>query len=114
LWFWRDALAFEVAVRSSMSGEPLEQITACATARSTLRFPTCPVGTGSSWCSTTLWKIAGTSGRVRPTSGRSTSQLFDRDMHAVLPRVAAAGGKPPERRRQTVPEGPASDSQSST
>lgn len=24
---WRDALAFEVAVRSSMSGEPLEQIT---------------------------------------------------------------------------------------
>jgi catechol 2,3-dioxygenase-like lactoylglutathione lyase family enzyme len=27
LRFWRDALAFEVAVRSSMSGEPLEQIT---------------------------------------------------------------------------------------
>lgn len=107
LRFWRDTLGFEVAVRSSMSGEPLEQITGVRDGAIDFAILNIP---GGHQVELVQYSAPGDRRHVRPRPsdvGSVHLSLFVRDMQAVL-RAVAAGGWQAAGTPQTMADGPAS------
>jgi catechol 2,3-dioxygenase-like lactoylglutathione lyase family enzyme len=106
LSFWRDTLGFEVALRASLSGEPLEQITGVRDGAIDFAILDIPGGH-----QVELVQYGAPPDRrhvrLRPSDvGSVHLSLFVSDMQSVL-RAAAAAGWRAAGTPQTMPAGPA-------